>query len=64
MIVFNKNYLGHNIIRSDADIFYICTKCNSVIHWNYTNEKYFFWVSNWVELENTCDEMIIKNIIE
>ena len=66
----NLNYLGHSFKLSrkynmgeDAD--YVCEHCN-VLVW-YRNDNDIFWFNipdYWIKLKLSCNEMIIKNIIE
>lgn len=60
------NFKGHNLILYKVK-FYICTNCSVKLHYN-------FHISNWIlasisinrinKFDLSCDEMIIKNIIE
>lgn len=65
----NKNYLNHNFIEMKRNNDYICSKCKIMI-WYYEGLKTQYWmlfnntVSAGILLNLTCNEMIIKNIIE
>jgi hypothetical protein len=70
---FNSNYLGHNFVGlnlEDLNAFphdYICLNCNIriVYHEDIKDEQYR--VADYCGLYDkclTCDEMVIKNIIE
>ena len=70
----DKNYLGHSLIifngsQNQIGIIYYCTKCESNIlytryypahDWHYK----MFNSNGWFNDAISCDEMIIKNIIE
>lgn len=66
MFTFNKNYLGHELQQlfpnEKHPVIFICNKCNSRI---WTNSQRFLLNKNGT-YENliSCDEMVIKNIIE
>ena len=76
--MFDKNYLGHNLIsytRYDGDNDYICTNCGIEIYYieqfkfNYYKQSEFnYYFLNGYECggicEISCDDFIIKNIIE
>lgn len=77
---FNSRYLGHNFESWELEHYItakvsICTKCNIIILHEKTyiknNSIYFHSLKlnpnsyrDWAVLNITCDEMIIKNIIE
>lgn len=63
----NKNILGHNFYVNDQySESYICSKCGIQIFNFYTYKKIYTYdkCSFGTVLELTCDEQIIKNIIE
>lgn len=73
MAEFNKNHLGHDLsndLSKNPITFmwadYICIKCGSIFF--YTDNEYFIVgdtiVSNLEMATLTCEETIIKNIIE
>ena len=68
------NYNNHDLTLANklSDYHYICNKCNSIIYFTVTGSM---WVIDFskvsylerirADLENlTCEEIIIKNIIE
>ena len=66
----NKNYLGHLFLEIDGvDFSYKCEKCKILI-WNSSigNDDYWLLGDDLYHIRNklklTCDEYIIKNIIE
>lgn len=75
MKIFNINYLNHSFIRCESFSYYTVSpafKCNickcKVL---YQKSKVFLSLcdeprhsKNWCELIYTCNEMVIKNIIE
>lgn len=56
--MFDKNYLGHKFKNMMLKGYYICNKCKIIIYWN---ESVYVRGQYW---NLTCEEMIIKNIIE
>lgn len=72
--MFDKNYLGHNLVKLDYQthigIIYLCTKCNNrILHTKYYyNNTWHYKICNkpydYTEDAMSCDEYIIKNIIE
>lgn len=69
----NINYLGHTFIFYKVDLTcyvdeFICEKCNIIVWCDNFTIKYYYirpnyhWFSELLEL--TCDEHVIKNIIE
>lgn len=59
--------MGHSFINKDGiDAFIYCENCNSYILFNKNNGKYFQLVNDrdYKDKLLTCEEMIIKNIIE
>lgn len=68
--MFNKNYLGHNfdiyniikVITSVKYFCHTCSKCDMVIY--YQENDNIYYIHRGPELKMTCDEYIIKNIIE
>ena len=70
--MFNFNYLNHDFIEyigrhtgipQSEYTFYICNKCNIEIYYQSFSMIYYFHGEDDI-LKLTCDEMIIKNIIE
>lgn len=60
------NKLGHELILRNKSIFedvYYCQKCKIKVI-TYPKQSYNIYFYNLIELNITCDEMIIKNIIE
>lgn len=70
--MFDINYLGHTFIfnRDCAEEEYLCTVCNIFVFKDTVRpieEKYYYWDENrgsYKILKFTCNELIIKNIIE
>jgi len=73
MIEFNKNYFGHNLISyikfyDKHD--YICTYCGIKLHFHpKQTSKLYYFIDELIndinsECELTCEEYIIKMIIE
>lgn len=70
--MFQTNYLGHDFVNQDSvNNLYICVKCKieiyhsivyNIIYDRYS--QYYTFIDNKEAHELTCDEMIIKNIIE
>ncbi len=64
--LFDLTILGHDFYYSDG---YICRKCNCTAHMSSHNNKVYqrannyYQRLNWIDLL-TCEENIIKNIIE
>jgi len=57
-------YNNHNLVKVNR-VDYICSKCKSRIYWSPTN--YFYVIGCRItgnEMLTTCEEQIIKNIIE
>lgn len=69
---FDKNYLNHDLAGKNQfeKSYFYCIKCNSTIYYdsllnaNYLYKYYILINNNWEELTLTCEEVIIKNIIE
>ena len=63
----NPNYLGHDLLelsdyKSNYNTIYLyCRKCNSAMR--YYKDTGYYHLSGKIHLL-TCDEIIIKNIIE
>lgn len=56
-------YLFHELIKNNEYYFILkCTKCNIKLY--DLNGKYYFHDEGFSECKYTCDEYIIKNIIE
>ena len=76
MNILDKNYLGHDFkkyiwmpILNYLDDDYICKKCNIIIEFGYSTDytyKQIFgkYTRLDCEFKLTCDEYLIKNIIE
>jgi hypothetical protein len=76
MIFTNFNYLNHNFIELGKADYYKCSKCNVQIAFRLKKDesdyavmiigasKFKFITSILEELKLTCDEIIIKEIIE
>ena len=71
--MFNENYLGHNLVKLDKThigIIYLCTICNNKILYTqyYYNNTWHYKICNksydYTESVISCDEYMIKNIIE
>lgn len=67
----DKNYLGHNLVEgweiqiSVKGRYFICTKCDSKIFYSSTRERYNIIENNVYKLLHlTCEEMIIKKLLE
>jgi len=67
----NKIILGHELqlLHKTYGLYtYICVKCNSHIQSflrsNSKHEYYIYGINYFRDLDLTCDEVIIKNIIE
>ncbi len=73
----NKNYMGHDLINFDLENIYCqkykCNRCNLLIKYYYKDKNnivlYIHYIGsiddiNWSTVKLTCDEVIIKNIIE
>lgn len=64
----NLNYLKHKLTRiSDSKYIFTCEKCNSIIKYDIHSNIYYYLDTgdgHFYSLMLTCDEMIIKNIIE
>ena len=64
--MFNKNYLGHNFSErfSEFDFYFKCSKCLILI---YFEKTYVFCDGAGMRLSDqtlTCDEVIIKKLLE
>lgn len=67
----DENYLGHSFIRNE-DLYYgnfKCSKCNIIVLYRSAKDKYWYGRSelgkgDWKLLDISCDEEIIKYIIE
>jgi hypothetical protein len=68
-------HLGHDLIKSASPliisflyhtlndlIFYDCIKCNYLFGWD--SGDFYYWNDTWVYTELSCEELIIKMIIE
>ena len=70
--MFNSNYMGHEFTKDDLlpeslrrYNYFKCTKCNVIIAYDEGTKIYWIFISSrWVEFNLTCNEMIIKSIIE
>jgi hypothetical protein len=71
--MFNPNYMGHEFTKADVLPQYLqrfnyfkCAKCNVTIDYGEGTKIYWIFINNggWVEFNLTCDEVIIKSIIE
>lgn len=65
----HKLFYKHGIIAApDKQEFYRCSKCNIFIMYSMGEGEHIFWTINsnkkWWKLELTCEEELIKNIIE
>lgn len=63
---FDKNYLDHDFIKWIVKSWFICKKCKVLIFDYERNiDRYKFYINN-VRYENqfSCNEVIIKNLIE
>lgn len=67
---FDYNYMGHNLIKN-GKFSYSCTKCNScIMSWIYETNKIMMLMEDpecityYLEFNLSCNEVIIKNIIE
>lgn len=74
-MIFNKNHLGHLLfvrndhiaLNNDSWIDCICKKCKAYICFDKINENYVSNIENiafFDDLKLTCDEIIIKNLLE
>lgn len=66
MIDFDENHLGHKIKISKKLRFWIdgtCKDCKSLITFN-IEKKIYYDLDNMHELTYTCNEKIIKNLLE
>lgn len=65
--MFIENYLEHyfKIIHqySNGDMDFKCIHCNILI-WYRLDYNLYYYIDTWKFLTLTCDEMIIKNIID
>lgn len=65
--MFNKNYLGHDLVATSdynnnyTTIYLVCLRCKSQIRYYRDTEYYNLFGAIYLL---TCDEVIIKNIIE
>lgn len=71
MTEFNKNYLGHEFTSLNSLAYpfdFICNKCNSRIKHDINDKNNLYSIANDGKIYPnkiiSCDEMIIKNIIE
>lgn len=77
MIDFKVNtYYNNHILKTvksygfsdHDDCYYICEKCNINLIFNRTNNKYYAFINDrdysFYDEKLTCDEIIIKGIIE
>jgi hypothetical protein len=65
----NINYLNHSLVFSSRSkgsyIFYNCEKCSGLFWWDIDNVFYYYDRNDgWIGNELTCDEFLIKKIIE
>ena len=67
---FDPNYFGHEFSKDDRLFLnlqgyncFVCSKCNVVIHYEETAD-YWIFRDGWTKFNLTCDEYIIKSIIE
>ena len=60
---FDKKYLDHNLKYTSWSM-YICLKCKTEIIKNRENNHFLLIGGELMALIYSCDEMIIKNIIE
>jgi len=67
--MFDENYMNHKLIYNIKLNHLVCLKCNvDIFHWidSYNNYIYYLW--DYIKKESrpviSCDEQIIKNIIE
>ena len=64
---FDPNYMGHDFINKEGiGAFIYCLNCNTYILFNKNNGKYFYLANDrdYTDKLLTCEEMIIKDIIE
>lgn len=71
---FDKNHLGHELTifkgkQNLIGIIYICSKCNNKIFFTKYPERpwiYQIWTFayGWKESFDSCDELIIKKLLE
>lgn len=60
--MFDKNHLGHDLKQtSQHSAVYTCNKCKSTI---WANNVVYFEINTGYKKLISCDEIIIKNIIE
>lgn len=65
---FDKNYKDHDFQITDEVNNYICNKCSSIVYFYRLPEDYYSF-DRYVKTSDfynklTCDEIIVKNIIE
>lgn len=66
--MFNKNHLGHELVKNAYKINrYYCEKCKTTVRfddglYSYLTDKRILMF--YTELDITCDEMIIKELLE
>lgn len=65
--MFDKNYLGHDLIKNSYYLNrYYCEKCSTTVMYNagcvysYLSSK----INHYEILDISCDEMIIKGLLE
>ena len=64
---FDRKYLGHNLIPHENGLYthiFICNKCNIFVSYGY---QYRYANNNYmpfIKLNLTCDEMVIKGLLE
>jgi hypothetical protein len=66
---FNPNYLGHSLIHkpdNNVEDYYCCSRCNVAVNYGRGTKKYWIYesITGWKFFNMTCDEVIIKSIIE
>ncbi len=69
-MTFDENYLGHKLVKNAYKLNrYYCDKCKSTVLFDVDSNSYHYLtdtttVNLYEQLNITCDEMIIKGIIE
>lgn len=67
-MIIDKNYLNHSFIDGNINMnmygHYTCEKCKKEIYYNDYDFGYYDDEYPWKKIELTCEEVIIKGIIE